>query len=324
MTEMTACNCCSVPAGSNLKKGFIMKQDFLQLQLVCAIDTLEMYSNSIIYNNQYRGVTPCRPYLNEQTGEVRCKIKVNINTYHGSEIISHSKFKEVYDELQNNMGGDDHILSRTDFRFDLYKNNSFRSGYKICRLLSLLLGFDLNLNNRYESIDPLTLEPLNIVAKSKYYEIEYYNKSLQEPNSGVQARLELRTKNLIKSKKDISQCLLEWLKRLDDLPSSYQEFQNITNNYLYEKWREEKGKKVKSANEFVRKYESSIYSKKQLIHFFELIGAENPVNAAGNCRRNNKFELISPNDLVRFCNNLRKSAKNYLYYDCGNQAKNVS
>ena len=227
----------------------------------------------------------------------------NLNTY--------SEFKEVFEYCLDDMGIEKYNISRCDFSIDNYKDD-FNQLFKLNKCIILMFSLMYSMDNRYQSIDPLMLDTLTIRVQNARMECEYYNKEIESSGRDkARNRLELRSKSIAEGK-DIPILIGEWIKKLDNIIKFYDKLQYVSNKQLAKRWELERGIKVKSLTEFLRKYEEIIFSRKQLIAFFELIGVPNAPKRADNFKYANDIEYFTKGDLMFYIDIVKKSLREYL------------
>lgn len=70
------------------------------------------------------------------------------------------------------------------------------------------------------------LDSLTVRVQNQYFEVENYNKELEEPGGNVINRLELRRKRIRKGT-TCSELITSWIMRLNSLPAYYSQLQEI-------------------------------------------------------------------------------------------------
>lgn len=225
---------------------------------------------------------------------------------------SYQKFQSVLKEITNYIGLNKYRISRVDFALDYFEDNYYEL-HKLNKCICLLLAISNNLKNRYESTDPLTLDHLTTRVQSEYLECENYNKDIQSNHySPVYNRLELRSKALFKTKKDIPDLILGWCKRLDKTLTYFPELQDACNKELIRRWEKETGFKVKSESEFLRKYQDNIYTTSQLEDLYKQLGFENINSKIKNFKRYNSFEYFTEKNIRSYIDKLKVELEGYI------------
>lgn len=257
------------------------------------------------------------PDINPGTGELRTRFVINPNLWLGKDNWFHkyNEFEIALNEILDEIGVSDYKVIRVDFPFDYFDDN-YDELHKIHKCICLLTAIAYSVENRYESTDPLSLLHLTTVIKNEYLEIENYYKKLESGGkSRVNNRLEIRSKSLNQAKSNfqgIPNLVDLWCARFNKVQKCYDELQDICNFHLIEKWRQEQGSKVKTISEFVRKYQDNIYTERQLVKLFSLLGKQNPEASVKYFRRNNKIDFISSNDLKSYIEILKNSMHFYV------------
>ena len=224
------------------------------------------------------------------------------------QIYNSEDFKEIYSFMILEMGFDEPRITRVDFRIDSFDDN-FEQLMKLNKLLILLLSQTYKLDNRYQSDDPLTLDDLCIRVQNRKLEVENYNKGLEEPTGNVMNRLELRTKNISDSQLEIIHTEFEkWCRRLEKAVTkeNFEKLQETSNFYLVKKYNKAKSDRV-TVNEFLYKYSGNVWTRSQLINFFEQIGCKNPAEKAHSYKRRKKIEYFSFRDLEIYVSKIKKA-----------------
>lgn len=283
----------------------------LEKQLHVGIHTISVNSSKKI-DNGVKGISHLKTLIKEKTGEIRHITKINPNDFYEGELDNYNTYRKVIENIVNEFELSDCLLSRADIRIDSY-DDDYDELLKLNKLIVLLIAYSYNIKNQYQSFNPLTLDNLTVRVQNEYYEAENYNRAIKSENIGLaKNRLELRSKALLKTGKDIPMIMSDWIVRLENLPSCYEKLQDLCNYYLYEKWIKEKDVKVKSLSEFIRKYQDNIFTVRQLINFLGRIGVENPTRTAYNFNSKSKIEYYSKTDVQRYIKNLTKSLNNFI------------
>ena len=239
--------------------------------------------------------------------------KLNLNKLVApDEIWSLQQFSQLIRQATQAMGLESWQYTRIDMRFDIYEGE-YEKHLKFMKLLVLLIAQRYGLNNRYQSFDPLTFLSETVRAQNNSFQVEFYNKKLESPGYPAKSRLELRacrvygyaaqgTKNLI----------AEWGFRLKRSIAGYETLQKTCNECLLRRWEvDRKAGAVRSRNDFIRRYQENIYSKRQLVELLEALGCENPKKSAENIKSREKLEFFTQKDLETLLNKLIDSMKVY-------------
>lgn len=249
--------------------------------------------------------------LNTETNKHMYIAKINTHKWRDELSFSYGRFQSDMLEIIQAIGLEDYSLSRVDFALNFLDDN-YDELHKLNKCICLLLGVSNNLINRYESKDPLTLDNLTIGLQSQYIECENYNKKIQSNNwSPIANRLEFRSKSILKINKDVPVLAGDWLKRLDNAILSFDRLQNMCNEALIRKWEEENGRMVKTTAEFLRKYQSNIFTTNQLERFFVRFG-KNPKSGIKSFKRyNSGIDFFTKKDLLCYIEILKEAVKEY-------------
>lgn len=235
------------------------------------------------------------------------KANNNIGIYRVSE------YKKIFDRMIFELGLTSCELSRVDFRFDFFDNNTFDKLWKLNSVLIALISQKYNIKNRYASTDVISCERLTLRAQTQYFQIEYYHKCKQEEHGGIDTRLELRSckmTNNTNERKEFEKWKERLLKILDK--EAYKSLQEQKNNLLYERWQKETAKyKNMTKNEFLSKYIDHIYTQEQLSDFFKRLGNQAPDKAASKYKRCKGFESISIKLLTEYVNKIIASGERF-------------
>ena len=235
------------------------------------------------------------------------KYNDNIGIYRASE------YTRVFDEMMFDLELTSHELSRIDFRFDFFDNNTFDKLWKLNSVLIALISQKYDIKNRYASTDIISCDRLTLRAQTQYFQIEYYHKCKQEPYGKIDARLELRSckmTNDTNERKEFEKWKERLLKILDK--EDYKTLQAKKNGQLLQLWQKEKAVyKNMQEYEFLAKYIDHIYTQEQLSDFFKLLGYQAPDKAASRYKRNKGFESISMKLLTEYVNKIIASGERF-------------
>ena len=236
------------------------------------------------------------------------KFNDNIGIYRASE------YTRVFDEMMFDLELTSHELSRIDFRFDFFDNNTFDKLWKLNSVLIALISQKYDIKNRYASTDIISCKRLTLRAQTQYLQIEYYNKKEQEQGI-VNARLELRSCKLGSNTNEQNE-FEKWKRKLLNIldKEAYKSLQEEKNNLLYERWQKETAKyKNMTKNEFLSKYIDHIYTQEQLTNFFERLGKKHEAakSAASYYKKHKGFEEISMKLLTEYVNKIIASGERF-------------
>lgn len=289
---------------------------------VAGIDTLELRSTTPLQKKYDELPCVTQTWIHykdtEQTSYTQFIYRVNPDKQYLGTVPSYSVLRQTLSEAVAEMGIDEFCITRQDLRLDFY-TCSYDTLLKINRCLGLLFAISISKINRYHSDDPLSLDEKTIRFQNNSYQFEFYNKAIEEPESEISARLELRSTRLNRknSLEDIVPYIKKWERRLNKLPDYYNQLQEEANYHLLKKWNEQKGNKVRSTWEFVRKYEYNFFTRTQLIKFFKQVcPEENEIQITrkvDNFKSRHKwFEFVTESNLREYVQILINALEKYI------------
>lgn len=290
------------------------------LQFKAGIHTVSIRSKqeSCLHKEDVKWIAVERPYtqqLKDGSRSLWYSYQLNLNKLAGHEVWSLQEFGQLIRQATQAMGLDRWQYVRIDTRFDMYAND-YEEYLKLMRLLVLLVAQEHGLTNRYESFDPLTFDKETVTAKKRGHqlEVEYYNKQLESPGYPAKSRLELRTGKIYGyAAQDTKNIIAEWGGRINRSIAGYEQLQKTCNECLLRRWEvDKKAGTVRSRNDFIRRYQSNIFTKQQLVELLEALGCENPKKSAENIKsRERKMEFFTQRDLETLLHKLIDSMKVY-------------
>lgn len=224
-------------------------------------------------------------------------------------ITSYSDFIKAMNQMVFEMGLSEYRYSRIDFNVDSYKN-TYDELLKLnkCFLLLFLKDSDTNC---YQSTHPLTLTKLTTRIQRPYFQIENYNKAVQEPDGNVLNRLEIRSLKLKMENENIIPNLIKlWQKRFKKALDKYDGLQIISNDCLYREWI--KCKEKYTIIEFVKKHDDQIFTRNQLTELYDLLGHPNPSSGASSYCKRFKPAFFTTKDIKNYINIIEKAFQAFL------------
>lgn len=262
-----------------------------------------------------RGITKTTDKLNQNTGEIQSTLKINPNVYlygDAAYINDFKEFRHILKDITKRYFEDQPIITRVDFRIDNY-GGQYTDLLKINKIVLLLLAKYLNINNRWESTDPIALYRKTVRAQDKRYEIEYYDRFDKTGREGLtRSRLEVRNKGLKVPINAMPGLLREWCERLKNIVVNYDALQNEYNSKLFSLWQDEREQRITvSVLDFVRKYQQNICTSQQLQKLLAMMGANNPKMLAYEYRYKADMEFISANDLKQYTKILKRALQEF-------------
>ena len=287
-----------------------MKKEKLKaIQLYAGVDTFEIRTEKEIQPKGQADFVPkeCR----KNTKSESYFYKLNPDKYSGTQIYKRTDFVNAANGMFDYLKIDNATITRIDFRFDSFQDD-FEELKKLNKFLIMLVAYDNHFKNCYESINPLLLEPLCIRSQNQYYEIDNYNKGIEEPTGNVMNRLELRSKKLYSNVNADTKDLHEfekWLKKLKTAISktNIALLEDKLNESLIRRFAEERKHNTFTNNELFCKYQSSIFSSEQMINLCTQLGYKNPKAQMQAYRQRKGIELISHKNLQDYLQILESS-----------------
>lgn len=241
--------------------------------------------------------------------------RINPDSGNGGEtVLNFGDFQIVLNTALCDIEPTNARITRIDFRFDDLEK-SYDTGYKLNKLLILLVANLFGVDNVYESISPVTFDKLTVRAQNKRLEAEYYNKEIQEPDSGIKSRLELRSKSLnVGSIDGIKDDFYLWVHRLYAAVSS-ENFGFVLdklNKELIAKFNAEFAGNNSKADKFIYCYRDSIFTKKQLAGLLEKIGGYSDIyKKAQRLKTANGIDFVSQSDLKKLVADIKNKGLAY-------------
>lgn len=290
------------------------KKKLEESNLYTGIDTIEVRSDTEIVTDVPADFAPKCTRKNTITGE--CYYKLNPDKgNNGLQIYNSTDYYTIRDYMLNVLNFINPVKTRIDFRIDSFDDN-FEELMKLNKLLILLIAEEYNITNSYDSINPQTLEPICIRVQNQYIEAENYNKGIEEPDGNVMNRLELRSKKLYSdSGENVKEYTehLKWCKRLDKAvtKSNFERLQEKLNTALHNRYKIESQKKGFTLNEFLYKYQSSIFTSRQMSNFYKKLGFKDPVQSANKYKQRKGIEYFSYNDICSYVQKIKDSGARY-------------
>lgn len=285
-----------------------------ETNLYTGIDTIEVRSDTEIENDMPIDFSPKCTRKNMITGE--CYYKLNPDKgNNGLQIYNSTDYYKAIDYMINILNFENPVKTRIDFRIDSFDNN-FEELLKLNKLLILLIAEAYNITNSYDTINPRTLEPLCIRVQNQYIEAENYNKSIEEPDGDVKNRLELRSKKLYddtaENSKEYTE-FMKWCKRLDKAVTkeNFERLQEKLNTALYNRYQIESQQRGVTLNEFLYKYQNSIFTSRQMSNFYNMLGYKDPVQSAKRYKQRKSIEYFSYKDICTYVQKIKDSGAGY-------------
>ena len=274
------------------------------------IDTEEIYSHTLLNVKDY-------PFIYEkETVRVTCSgndpryiYRINPNTMSTSPIYHFSDYSAAMDSIDRETGLRDRSINRIDFCLDNY-DHDYRDLLRITQLLFLLIVNYLGIKNDYLSKGLQSPVEKTIRLQGGCWDAEFYNKAIQDPNSGIKTRLELRSKRL-KSKSDVGKEAIELEKWFDLLEKSTAitatQFDSIlfaVNKLIMQQYQEDviRGEyRKRDFNSLIQRYYNYIFSGCQLKNLFQILGYKEPdVQTSKYKKKHGGMEFFKISDIQRY------------------------
>lgn len=187
-----------------------------------------------------------------------------------------------------------YIIRRLDVCLDT--DAPYAETQKMTRLIALLLGVRFGAENRYISADPITLEPKTLrldnagtCSDGRHREwtlqVEHYNRALvnqiRYTGEPIRNRFELRAKGTQAGYRSSEHSIVTgWIERLDALSGDdISDLGQRLNEVLTEdcgRFTALVGSTGTNINAYVRMHLSDIYTRKQMVSLFDMLGFHDP------------------------------------------------
>ena len=264
------------------------------------------------------------PYINNRYYAKDSTQRITLNTHRLHTNADGTKYIFTYQGLPehladmqqicNEMDMNGYIIRRLDVCLDA--DIPYIQTQKRTRLIALMLGEDFEGNNRYISIDPITLEPKTIRIDNegrdkngkKVYasqQVEHYNRALKDQtdyeNKPIINRFELRSMgNYAGERYNETDIVKRWIERLTNLSrSDMDSLCHKINEQLAEAYRgyEKRtgGAASTKINSFLKMHADHIYTRMQMIELLSMLGKTRPRDCAYDLTAQTKglFDLYS-------------------------------
>ena len=289
------------------------KQKLVDTNLYFGIDTIQVKSEteSVLTKNEV-------PYISKnitkdsETGSYFYKLnpdKANGNV----AVFSYSEYDELCNFMIEELMLTNPVKTRIDYRVDSYDNN-FDELLKLNKLLILLIAERFNISNRYQSVDLLTQRDLCVRIQNTRLEVENYNKAVEEPNGDVMNRIEFRSKKLYDNteNKEYTE-YKQWCRRLDlaVTKANFNHLQEEINSELEQRYKEQCCQRGFSVNEFLYKYQNSIFTSRQMSDLYKRLGYKDPVQQAKKYKQRKHIEYFSFKDVQMYVEKIKASAERF-------------
>lgn len=298
-----------------------------QIDLTAGIDTIEVTSSTFLpFSKRYLSHDISRKVdISEERPQFKYRVNpdnagINITT-NNSTI---SKGITNYYDYQNTMAFiiedsqlKNTVKTRIDFRFDNYSID-YQILFKLNKALLLLLAITYKVSQTYQSLDMLNGTAKSAKISNKRLAVEFYNKLDQEPESGIQCRLEFRSLALTESEDEDNKELTEWQKWQNRINKAVnrenlKKLTDTLNRNLIELYRSEQARKLlHKPSQFIIKHSDYFLTGQQLTDFYTLLHTyKDPEATAAGFRRTNPIPLLKYTDIVAYCKRIDQASKQY-------------
>lgn len=306
-----------------VKKGDIifMDNNFINnLTFSSGFHTISIKSTEVFENSDnYKFIKRDYSRLSHaDSNEPLYSYKLNPSLLRGTECYSLSDFKSRIDEILCYAQINDYNVQRVDFRFDNYELE-YKELFKLNKLLILCLTTQHNLRNNFVSTRIDSSNPVTAKAKNTVFEVEYYDKQSEREVNGfdrgnIKSRLELRRMgidriNSINSYEDVVYYLLNQIESANDYYN--QTLEALNNKLLIEYKQAISNNAVVNYNEFIRKNEDKLFSRKQVIRLLESMDISNAVSKADHFKTKN-ITYVSESNLKTYIDTLSTNMNIFL------------
>lgn len=248
--------------------------------------------------------------ISNQTTLARGRVSVFCNPY---KTASHDlkTIEEVDAELKrvaDMVGWESWSISRGDVAID-WAETEYAKLQKINRLFLSMIAGSLCIRNAYESIGMLSRDPLTLRIQDYKHEVEFYNKAIQQPEIGVSARLEFRSK-AISENWTLYDIIRDWVRVINEAMTkeNYDRTLAAFAEIIAYKCRETGKKPITMA----KANEDILFSRKQVRNFLELSGSEaNAESFSKNYTNRERPEFISFKDMKTYASEIVEALKAY-------------
>lgn len=248
--------------------------------------------------------------ISNQTTLARGRVSVFCNPY---KTASHDlkTIEEVDAELKrvaDMVGWESWSISRGDVAID-WTETEYVKLKKINRLFLSIIANNLCIRNAYESIGMLSRDPLTLRIQDHKHEVEFYNKAIQQPEIGVSARLEFRSK-AISENWTLYDIIRDWVQVINEAMTkeNYDRTLAAFAEIIAYKCRET-GKRAMSIAE---SNEDILFSRKQVKNFLVLSGSEQNAEVfSKNYQGRKRPEFISFKDMKSYASEIVEALKDY-------------
>lgn len=264
------------------------------------------------------------PKRNLKTGEYA--LILNPNTHLDDDVLSYSycerSILDMFDTLDINTGR----FQRIDFAYDSYIPGIYKVMYKTNLVFMALIANEYKTKNTYSCKQLFSSDENSINIKGQYFDIECYDKELEEPEGKVKCRLEFRAKRVTKALQErkglkdaelpIDLVMSETWNRISEMITksitvkSYNEVVNrFTEMILTEFSNSNLSGRKKDIDLILFKNLDKVVNTKQLESIYEAVGYTDAKQKAMRFSSKYKLERVSLRQLKLYSENILKCGK---------------
>lgn len=204
-------------------------------------------------------------------------------------------------------------ISRVDLAYDTYAAGDYGLYCKLNRLLLSLIANKYKCDNAYASNDFWSDDVISMKIKSRQFEIENYDKSLQEPGGRTTNRFEIRIKNIYIP--DVLQAIAyaenKALTILDKAVTK-DNYNAVVDRFTYNILLKISGAEDKEeVNDILVSKSQILINTNQIAQIFEAVDYYNPAKKAERFINKKHIEKISFNMVKNYAEDIKKAIINY-------------
>lgn len=257
-----------------------------------------------------------RKVRNEDRNETYIRVNPNENK-RGYILTEYSEFKNVTQEVFDELGISDFEWKRIDLSFNTIDNQYYENYTKLNRLLIACLANSTEDKNTYDTKNFWNGKTKSLATKNQYREIEFYDKNDESKNkSPYYSRLELRS---LRMRGSIEHEFLDvWFDRLDKAIQEFDNVQNRFNQNLAEIYMEDLAKKKRdrdflSINSFLISRRDYIFTSYQMKNLLMMVGLteEEAKNKTYNFKKYHSIEYYKKRDLESIVADIKVKIEEY-------------
>jgi hypothetical protein len=289
----------------------MLKSKLYNYKFVANIHTIDVESKNP--PKFYQGITKM-PRASIADDKLHYFTQINPNSLFGGDIFAYSQYEEVMQEILRVIEiDDDWKYHRVDFKLDCY-DDCFIDYFKLHHLLFYLF----TTNDRVPEVRTFTQdsEITGIKVSRKHFEATYYDKEKERGYPfPIKARTELRAKNL--NGKSPIEAVDYIFKRLDALPSLYENLQHKLNIKEYNSYRAycerlQADTRKDMITDFVKENRDSFFHFNQLTEFCEICGSDSPTHRAKSIKQTAKLEFFRKSDISDYIANIKGAMSHFM------------